>query len=342
MPNDLWSLYEWMYKSRLFEEAIAQLWQEGLISGEMHLGTGEEAIVAGVVAHLGEGDAMALDHRSSAALLMRGVDPILILLELFGHEKGLCGGMGGHMHLYAQEVLAASVGIVGAGGPAAAGFALAAQVLRPGTIAVAFFGEGAVNQGMMMESIHLSSLWKLPVLFVCKDDGWQITTQSAGLTGTDLLRRAEALGAEGLEVDGLDAMAVWKAAGTAIERLRSGHGPIFMHARCVHLQGHFLGFQLMRMLQNPLKEGLDIGGPLLRSFLHPGGASMSERMAGLQTILKAMSSTSRDPRRNPAFDPIEQARTALRSEPQRLQDLETQVETKMKNILATALTEVQS
>ena len=157
MP-ELRFLYAQMLKSRLFEEAIAKLWHDGLVSGEMHLGTGEEAIMAGVVTQLQDGDAMALDHRGTAALLMRGVDPVLILRELLGYADGLCGGMGGHMHLFSKEHLAASSGIVGSSGPAAAGFALAAQHLRPGTVAVAFFGEGAMNQGMLLEAINLAAV----------------------------------------------------------------------------------------------------------------------------------------------------------------------------------------
>jgi pyruvate dehydrogenase E1 component alpha subunit len=105
-----------MLRSRLFEEASAKLWHAGHISGEMHLGTGEEAVIAGVTAHLRQGDAMALDNRGSAALLLRGVEPRLILRELLGAADGLCGGMGGHMHLFSKEHLAASSGIVGAAG----------------------------------------------------------------------------------------------------------------------------------------------------------------------------------------------------------------------------------
>ena len=153
---DLWSLYALMKRSRQFEGAVTQLWKDGLISGEMHLGTGEEAILAGVVPQLCPGDAMAVDHRGSAAFLLRGVDPVLLLREMLGRDDGLCGGRGGHMHLYSKEHLAASSGIVGAEGPTAVGFALAAQYLRPGTITVAFFGEGAMNQGMLMESINLA------------------------------------------------------------------------------------------------------------------------------------------------------------------------------------------
>jgi pyruvate dehydrogenase E1 component alpha subunit len=237
MPPDLSSLYKQMLRSRLYEEAIAKLWRDGLISGEMHLGTGEEAIIAGVVTHLREGDAMALDHRGTSALLMRGVDPLLILRELRGYPDGLCGGMGGHMHLFSKEHLAAASGIVGAEGPTAAGFALSAQYLRPGAIAVAFFGEGAMNQGMLLESMNLASAWNLPVLFVCKDDGWAITTHSKNVTGGKLNERARGLGMPAVEVDGCEVSAVWEAANPAIARARSGQGPTFIHARCVHFEG---------------------------------------------------------------------------------------------------------
>jgi len=329
-----------MLKSRLFEEAIARLWHDGLISGEMHLGTGEEAIIAGIVAHLGKGDAMALDHRGTAALLMRGLDPVLILRELLGYPDGLCGGMGGHMHLFSKEYLVASSGIVGAAGPAAAGFALAAQYLRPGAIAVAFFGESAVNQGMLMESINLASVWRLPVLFVCKDDGWAITTQSNHMTGGDLGERARGLGVPVIEVDGRDVATVWAGAGRAIESVRSGRGPTFLHARCVHLEGHFLGLQLIRVVRAPFRELPGIAGPLTMSLLRPGGATLRERLAGLRTVMAALLSTLRDPRRNPTNDPISRARASLQMEPARLQELEDQIEKEITSVLASALLEV--
>ena len=342
MPPDVWSLYAVILKSRLFEEAVAKLWHDGLISGEMHLGTGEEAIIAGVVAHLREGDAMALDHRGTAALLMRGIDPVLILRELLGHPEGLCGGMGGHMHLFSKEHLAASSGIVGAGGPTAAGFALAAQYLRPGAVAVAFFGEGAMNQGMLVESMNLASVWNLPVLFVCKDDGWAITTPSPKVTGGNLNERARGLGIPAVEADGLDVSAMWEAARGAIERARSGQGPTFLHARCVHLEGHFLGFQLIRIVRDPLREMPEIAVPLTRSFLRLGGATLGERMAGLKTVIAAVLSTVRDPRRDPKKDPLPRLRATLQSDPARLQELEDQIEKEINNVLASTLVEVPS
>jgi pyruvate dehydrogenase E1 component alpha subunit len=339
MPPDIWLLYTLMLKSRLFEEAIAKLWHDGLISGEMHLGTGEEAIIAGVVAHLREGDAMALDHRGTAALLMRGIDPVLILRELAGYPDGLCGGVGGHMHMFSKEHLIASSGIVGAEGPTGVGFALSAQYLRPGAIAVAFFGEGAMNQGMLLESMNLASVWNLPVLFVCKDDGWAITTQSITMTAGNLNERAHGLGIPEVEVDGLDVSAVWEAAHGAIERARSGQGPTFLHARCVHLEGHFLGFQPIRIVRDPLREMPEIAVGLSQSFVRLGGATLRERMAGLKTVIAAVLSTVRDPRRDPTNDPVTRARATLQSDPAHLQELEDKIEKEISSILSSALVE---
>ena len=341
MPPDLWSLYALMIQSRLFEKAVTGLWQDGLISGEMHLGTGEEAVIAGVVSQLREGDAMALDHRGSAALLMRGVDPVPLLREFLGRADGLCGGMGGHMHLFSQEHLAASSGIVGSAGPSAAGFALAAQYLHPGAIAVAFFGEGAMNQGMLMEALNLAAVWNLPVLFVCKNDGWAITTQSDRATAGDLNERARGLGVPAVEVDGGDVAAVWEAARAAIERARSGGGPTFLQARCVHLEGHFLGFQLIKLARDPLAEMPRIAGPVTQSFLHSGGAPLGERIAGLKTILSAGPAASRDPREDPANDPLLRTRKLLLSAAARLNQLEDSAGEEIRQAVVAALAEVQ-
>jgi acetoin:2,6-dichlorophenolindophenol oxidoreductase subunit alpha len=340
MPPDPWSLYEQMLKSRLFEEAVAQLWQDGLISGEMHLGTGEEAIIAGVTAHLRAEDALALDHRGTAALLMRGVDPVSLLRELLGRPDGLCGGMGGHMHLFSREHLAATSGIVGAEGPAGAGFALSAQYLRPGSLAAAFFGEGAMNQGMLMESMNLAAAWKLPVLFVCKDDGWSITVKSEQVTGGKLMYRARGLGVPAEAVDGRDVEEVWTGAGNLIEQIRSGKGPAFLLARCVHLEGHFLGLQLIRLVRDPLRELPRVAVPLTRAFLHPGGAAFHERLAGLRLVLEEVLATLRDARRDPANDPIQRARAALSADGTRLQELEARAAEQITAALESALEEV--
>lgn len=342
MLPDLWSLYSLMLNSRLFEEATAKLWHEGLISGEMHLGTGEEAIIAGVVSHLKDGDALALDHRGTAAMLMRGVEPVALLREFLGYKDGLCGGMGGHMHLFSKEHLTASSGIVGSEGPAAAGFALAAQYLRPGSIAATFFGDGAMNQGMLMESINLAAVWKLPVLFVCKDDGWAITTKSEVSTGGDLNARAHGLGVPAIDIEGCDVAKTWQAAGEAIERIRSGAGPIFLHARCVHFEGHFLGFQPIRIVREPLKEMPKVAIGLTKSVLRLDGATIRERLAGLKKVMSSVITTLRDPRRDPANDPLLHTRVVLQSDESRLKELEGRMERQINDVLETALGEVSS
>jgi acetoin:2,6-dichlorophenolindophenol oxidoreductase subunit alpha len=199
-----------------------------------------------------------------------------------------------------------------------------------------------MNQGMLMESMNLSSVWNLPVLFVCKDDGWAITTQSAKVTGGNLNERARGLGIPAVEADGLNVSAMWEAAHDAIERARSGQGPTFLHARCVHLEGHFLGYQLIRIVRDPLREMPEIAVPLTQSFLRSGGAPLRERMAGLKTVIAAVLSTVRDPRRDPANDPLPRARVTLQSDPARLQELEDQLEKEIANVLASALMEVPS
>jgi len=326
-----------MLHSRLFEEAVAQLWHSGVISGEMHLGTGEEAIAAGIVSQLQDGDSLALDHRGTPPLLMRGVDPILILRELLGLPDGLCSGQGGHMHLFSKEHLAATSGIVGASGPAGVGFALAAQYLRPGSIAVSFFGDGAINQGMLMEALNLASVWKLPIIFVCKDDNWSITTESRLMTGAGLDERVHGFGLPYLETDGRDVRLVWQAAQRAIQSARSGHGPTFIHAQCVHLEAHFLGYQLLRLARNPLKEMPKVSAGMTGAFLRPGGGSLKERLVGVKTVVDSLLATLRDPRREAKNDPLVHTRSLLTSEDTRLQEIEAQVAGQIDRVLATAL-----
>ena len=338
MPANLWLLYRQMLRSRLFEEAVSQLWHEGLISGEMHLGTGEEAIIAGVLFHLHDGDALALDHRGTAAMLMRGVDPVALLREILGRPDGLCRGWGGHMHLFSKEHLAASSGIVGASGPTATGFALAAKFLRPGTVAVAFFGDGAVNQGMLMEAMNLAAVWHLPVLFVCKDDGWAITTRSTEATAGDLAERARGLGVEPLEADGLEVEDVWEVSGRAVEALRQGGSPCFLHARCVHLEGHFLGFQLIKAIRTPMREVPKMAAPLTKSLLRRG-APVGERFAGLKAVIGALLETIRDPRQQAGNDPVVRVREKLKTDSSRLQALETEVRDEVTGIVSRALQE---
>jgi TPP-dependent pyruvate/acetoin dehydrogenase alpha subunit len=336
MQPDLWSLYGLMYKSRVFEEAVRQIWKDGKISGEMHLGMGEEAIVAGIVSQLIEGDALALDHRGTPPMMMRGVDPVALLREFMGLPDGLCKGMGGHMHLFAPEKLIASSGIVGAAGPAAAGFALAGQMLRPGTVSVAFFGDGATSAGMLMESMNLAVVWKLPVIFVCKDNDWAITTQASTAVGGNLSARAQAFGMKAIEVDGADVLAVWSEAEQALQHARMGKGPVFLWAHCIHLEGHFLGDGLLDMVRRPVYSFRKRIWPLLKGFFYRSGADWGERIVSMRQVLgivfAAQSQTSS------VRDPLVRTRQLLvKKDAGRLLELESDIKGEIQKIVISAL-----
>jgi TPP-dependent pyruvate/acetoin dehydrogenase alpha subunit len=336
---DLWHMYHLMLLSRRFEETTMQLWMEGLIAGEMHLGIGEEATAAGVVSHMRSDDAMALHHRATPFLLMRDVDPAGLLKEFLGLEHGLCGGLGGHMHLYLKEHLAASSGIVGASGPCGVGFALAADTLRPGLVAIAVFGEGALNQGMLLESLNLAASWRLPVVFVCLDDSWSITTLSCSQRRATPCARVEGFGIPTEHVDGLDVEAVWHAAGRAFDRSRDHRGPTFLHALCPHPEGHFLGDLLLEVVRDPIHQLPKIGIPLVRSAISPGGASIAERLRAVMEIFQRVQENLHD--RTAAEDPLNRLRLQLSSTPYRLTNLELEVHEQLLWTLQDVLHEYQ-
>jgi TPP-dependent pyruvate/acetoin dehydrogenase alpha subunit len=336
MVPDLWQLYRSMLKSRLFEEAVTELWHQGKISGEMHLAIGEEAIVAGVMGHIQEGDALALDHRGTPPLLMRGIDPTVLLLELLGHPDGLCGGMGGHMHLFSKEHLVASSGIVGASCPTGVGFALAHRYLRPGKIAIAFFGEGAMNQGMVMESFNLAAVWQLPVIFICKDNRWAITTPSESVTGGSLTERARSFGIPAEKIDGADVVAVWNATRLAIVGARGGKGPAFFHMHCFRPEGHFLGDPLIRIARHPVKGMKPLAGPLLKSVTTRKGTTLKGRSESLREVVTSIWKTMKD-QLDKKQDPVKRAREKLVSEKARLEKMEQAVREEIQTAVRTAV-----
>lgn len=284
---------------------------------------------------------MALDHRATPPLIARGMDLVLLLREFLGRSDGLCSGMGGHMHLFSPEHLAASSGIVGAAGPIAAGFALATQHLRSQNLAVAFFGEGAMNQGMLMESLNLAVVWKLPVLFVCKDNEWAITTRSRSVTGGNLPDRAKSLGMAALEADGSDVEAVWKAAGQGVERARNGDGPTFLLARCSRLEGHFLGDPLLRIIRRPVAQMRKIAGPLLGSLFASKGTSFGERIASMGTVNYLIGRIATEQFWN-RRDPIDRIQRRLRRiDRVRLSEMEKEVGQEIHQAVDTALSSLQ-
>ena len=337
MEPDRTGLYRLMLTSRKLEEEISKLWQEGRISGEMHLGIGEEGIVAGVVDHLSDGDAIAADHRSTPPMVMHGVDPTAIVAECLGSEAGLGRGIGGHMHLMSKDHLAAASGIVGSSGPLACGFALAHQQLRPDRVAVAFFGEGAMNQGMLLESFNLAGAWKLPVLFICKDNGMAITTASEGVTSGNLVDRVRGFGIPAVEVDGADVEEVWRVAAESVSRARRGGGPGFILASCVRPEGHLLGDPLLRIVRQPVAELKDKLRPLIKSATSGQGAGLGGRAASLGSITQMLSKAATMRGR----DPVRRLRKRLEIDRPEVERLEQEVEIQVQSAVGEALASLE-
>jgi pyruvate dehydrogenase E1 component alpha subunit len=314
VDSELISLYETMARIRATELLQNDLWRRGLISGEMHSGVGEEGIVAGIHAHLGSGDAVACDHRPTGPFVAAGVDVSALLLEMLGHEEGLNHGWAGHMHLMAPERLIAADGIVGSAGPAACGFALSGIYLRPGSVAVAYFGEGALNQGMLMESFNLAKTWGLPVLFVCKNNGWSITTRSGAVRSGGPLARAAAFGLHRDEVKGSDVTAVSRVAAKMINRVRRRREPAFLHARCIRPDGHFLGDPLLRVVGDPVAQAREIGGPLAAAARRPDGAGVIDQMKAVADLGRRVGTAALGQARQGPWDPVGRARRRLDGE----------------------------
>jgi pyruvate dehydrogenase E1 component alpha subunit len=337
----LHELYRQMLRARHYELAVEELWQQGQISGEMHLGTGEEAVAAGVVSHLRTPDGLALTHRCSPALVVRGVPLVPMLRELLGREDGLCRGRGGHMHLFSKEHGAATSGIVGASLPTGAGFALAAKRRADRSMAVAFTGDGALNQGMALETLNLAVALKLPLLVVCVDNGWAITTRSGSVTGGDLSERAAAFGFVTEQVDGTDVLAVHEAAATLVGRARDGKGPGFLRATCPRLDGHFLGDPLVRQAQSPIAEGADTLKKVVGAAMSSSGAGTVSRLGSMVKMMGTMARARQGVTRDARSDPMSKVKKQLRGGAG-VEAIERQVAEEIRDALQQALASAPS
>ncbi|MDV3296833.1 MAG: thiamine pyrophosphate-dependent dehydrogenase E1 component subunit alpha [Brachybacterium paraconglomeratum] len=324
------ALHLQMARMRHLEEALGRLWHEGLITGEMHLGVGEEGIAAGLAAHLQDGDALSLDYRSTPVLVGLGFDLESILLEMLGSPDGLCRGHGGHMHLLSPEHLVHTTGIVGATAPIGLGLALSAQLLRPGCVAVSVFGDGAVNQGMVMESLNLAAVWRLPIVFLCKDNGWAVTTRSSSLTAGGVAARARAFDLHVIEADGRDVVTAWHAAGRAVQRAREGRGPTFLLLECRRPRGHFEDDPVVEVVRHP-SQARKILPELLDRARAPEGASRAERAAALRHVSATMGRVAADQWLT-RWDPLRRSRhrigkeAAARLEEQAAREVSTAVD----------------
>ena len=224
---------------RRMEERLAEVVSSGELPGAVHLYIGQEAVAAGVCVHLDDHDWIASTHRGHGHFLAKGGEPHAMMAEILGRDTGICRGKGGSMHVadFARGILGAN-GIVGGGIGLAVGAALAAQLDGQGRVAVAFFGDGGANQGVVMEALNLVAIWKLPLLLVCENNGFSEFSPTATVTAGEIAARAHPFGLPGVVVDGNDVLAVWEAAGKAVGRARTGHGATLLEARTYRWHGH--------------------------------------------------------------------------------------------------------
>ena len=239
----LLGLYRTMVTIRLFEQRVSREFRTGEIPGFVHMYIGEEAVAAGVCANLDDDDYVTSTHRGHGHCIAKGCDLDRMMAEIYGREDGLCHGRGGSMHIadFSRGMLGANA-IVGGGIALATGAGLASSLRGSRQVAVAFFGDGAANQGVLHESLNLAAIWKLPVIFVCENNGFAESTPFAYSTSVaDIASRATGYGIPGVVADGADVLSVYAAAHDAVERARAGEGPTLLEVKTYRFMGHFEG-----------------------------------------------------------------------------------------------------
>jgi len=233
-------LYRKMVRIRAFEGKVTQLFLKGLVPGTIHLSTGQEAVAAGAAGCLRTSDRVMLTHRPHGQALAKGMDPKRLLAEILGREDGCCRGKGGSMHLADPKAgIMPSLPIVGAGIPVAAGIAFAFKQAGSDAVVMGFFGDGATNIGAFHETMNLAALWKLPVVYVCENNLYAVSTpiQSATVV-VELSEKAKMYGMPAFTIDGNNVEIVYTTAAAAVDRARRGEGPSFIECKTYRHSGH--------------------------------------------------------------------------------------------------------
>jgi acetoin:2,6-dichlorophenolindophenol oxidoreductase subunit alpha len=244
LPADrLLAIYRSMLLIRQFEEQVRRLAAAGAVPGLVHLCAGQEATAVGVCAALAPDDVIASSHRGHGHCLAKGADPARLMAEILGRQAGYCRGRSGSLHVSdAANFNLGTNGIVGGGVPLATGAALSAKVRGTGQVAVCFFGDGALNQGIVFEAMNMAAIWALPVLFVCENNGYGEYTAIADVAaGASLTGRGTVFDIPSPMIDGMDVVAVHDAAAAAVARARSGGGPSFLVCNTWRYGGHHAG-----------------------------------------------------------------------------------------------------
>jgi pyruvate dehydrogenase E1 component alpha subunit len=254
--DQLLEAYRRMRTIRGFEEKLAELVTAGKLAGFMHLYAGQEALAVGVCAQLRGQDIVCSTHRGHGHCIAKGVDLDGMMAELFGRSTGVCKGKGGSMHIAdVDKGMLGANGIVGGGIALATGAALTAQVKQTGGVAVAFFGDGASNQGTFHESLNMAANWKLPVIYVVENNGYgEFTPTEFVIPVEDIAERARSYAMRSDIANGNDFFDVYERAGEAIERARRGEGPTLLECKTYRYFGHYVGDAMLYRSKEEVEE----------------------------------------------------------------------------------------
>ena len=233
-------MYTKMVEIRNFEEKVFELYGRNLVPGTIHLYAGEEAVAVGVCSNLRRDDYITSTHRGHGHCIAKGAQLKKIMAELLGKKTGYCAGKGGSMHIADFSIgMLGATAVVGAGIPIAVGAGLSAKLRGTDQVVACFFGDGASNQGTFHEEINMTSIWKLPVIFVCENNLYAMgTRQSRVMAIESIADRAVAYGIPGVAIDGNDVMAVYRTAREAVERARKGEGATLIECKTYRHKGH--------------------------------------------------------------------------------------------------------
>jgi len=242
-PKEIVDLLRRMWLIRAFEEKVSSLYAERQIVGLLHLGIGQEAVAVGALSLLRDDDYVYGGHRSHGHAIAKGADVNKLMAEIAGRATGYCGGKGGSMHIVAKECgFITATGVVGGTIPLALGAAFAAKERKKRQVAVVFFGDGAGQSGPFHESLNIASLWRLPVIFICENNGYaEFTPLSAHTKIERLAQHAKTYTIPASTVDGNDLFAVRDAMTKAVEKCRAGKGPVFVECLTHRMRGHYEG-----------------------------------------------------------------------------------------------------
>ena len=288
---DLLGFYRQMVKIRNFELRAIKERREGLIPGFIHACVGQEATAVGACTALNADDVITSTHRGHGHLIAKGGEPKYMMAELAARSTGYCGGKGGSLHMtdFDLGILGAN-GIVAGGIPVAVGAAMAFQMRREPRVALAFFGDGAVNEGAFHEAANLAGLWRLPVIFFCENNLYgEGTPQEKQAPIRDLAVRADAYDFPGVIVDGNDVLAVYEATAAAVDRARGGEGPTFIEGKTYRYRGHYEGDPMVYRTKEEMETWRE-RDPInrLRHALLEGGLAAEQQLATIDDEIQEM------------------------------------------------------